>query len=126
MDNTKKLINIFGIASAMEYLHSKSIIHGNLNPSNILLDENYYPKIFDFINSVDEKSSIKFPISINTQSPVYTAPEFYTDHEVTQSGDVFSFGMIVYEILSNKHPFKNEQPLLIQQKIKNGERPEFN
>ena len=124
--DTKKIIIIFGIASAMKYLHSKSIMHGNLKPSNILLDANYYPKIFDFYNSFDEKNSSKFPISSNNQSPIYTAPEFYWENEITKSGDVFSFGMIVYEIISNKKPFLNEQPFMIQQKIASGERPDFN
>lgn len=46
-NNTKKLINIFGIASAMSYLHSMAIIHRDLKPENILEDDSYYPKIAD-------------------------------------------------------------------------------
>lgn len=45
---TKKHIIIFGIASAMSYLHSYNIIHRDLKPANILLDENFYPKIANF------------------------------------------------------------------------------
>ncbi|KAK8881294.1 hypothetical protein M9Y10_004029 [Tritrichomonas musculus] len=56
-DDTKKLINIYGIASGMKYLHSLNIIHCNLNPGNILVDEHFLPKICGF--ELSKKNSIK-------------------------------------------------------------------
>lgn len=47
-DDTKKLINIYGIALSMKYLHHHKILHRNLKPENILLDENLYPKLAIF------------------------------------------------------------------------------
>ena len=47
-DDTKKLINLYGIAMGMSYLHSKHIIHRDLKPANIFLDDHLYPKIGDF------------------------------------------------------------------------------
>lgn len=49
---SKKLINIFGIASAMKHLHSYDIIHRNLSPKSVLLDDDLYPKLYDFSLSV--------------------------------------------------------------------------
>ena len=43
-NDTKRLINIYGIASGMSFLHSQNIIHRNLKPSNILVDELIHPK----------------------------------------------------------------------------------
>ena len=47
-DDTKKLINIYGIASGMAYLHSHNVIHRNLSPESIFLDEFLFPKIGNF------------------------------------------------------------------------------
>lgn len=47
-NDTKKLINIYGIASALKYLHQNNIIHRDLSPSNILLDDFSYPLLADF------------------------------------------------------------------------------
>ena len=47
-NNTKKLINIYGISSALLFLHSQNIIHRDLKPSNILEDDHLYPQISDF------------------------------------------------------------------------------
>lgn len=47
-DDTVKLIIIYGIASAMLYLHSRNIIHRDLKPANVLIDKFLFPKIADF------------------------------------------------------------------------------
>ena len=47
-NHTKKLINIFGIASGMSYLHSHNVLHRDLKPENILVDEYLNSKISDF------------------------------------------------------------------------------
>lgn len=47
-DDTRKLINIYGIACGLLYLHSNNIIHRDMKPDNILMDEYLFPKIADF------------------------------------------------------------------------------
>ena len=67
-DGTKKLINMYGIASAMSYLHANDIIHRDLKPENILLDSYLYPKVCDYgiskTISTSSFSSIRLTSSI--------------------------------------------------------------
>ena len=87
---TKKLINIYGIASGMSYLHSKNILHLNLNPENIIVDDSsFYPKIKDFgING--KIKSLKTLIRLNDFSH-YLAPEVFLNNEYNEYSEVYSF-----------------------------------
>lgn len=82
---TKKLIILYGVASGMEYLHYHSILHRNLKPQNILLDDSFHPKIsgFGLLKITDFLS-----VSMNCPSqkgpkgtPAYMAPEVWSDEK---------------------------------------------
>ena len=105
----------------MPYLHSHNIIHRDLKPANILIDEYLYPKISDFgmpkitdfiTNSmnIQSRKGIKGPAA-------YMPPETISNNESSQLGDVYSFGFIVFEILTNEEPFKNFSFLQIMTKV---------
>ena len=120
-NETTKLINIIGIALGMKYLHSEEIIHCFLNPSSILLDENLYPKItnFDFVTNEYEKDNQEF----NGYYP-YSAPETFKS-QYTKASDVYSYGMIVYEIITNKNIYENIPQYKILSETTKGIRPEM-
>ena len=109
--DTKKLINIYGIASAMKYLHSHKIIHRDLKPANILEDDELFPKIADFGLSKIVHSNAESMTSQSTigfkGTPIYNAPEIWLNYDYSKAGDVYSFSLIFYEIFSLNQPFKN-------------------
>ena len=92
----------------MSCLHSYNIIHRNLNPATILLTSSFIPKLTDFglcthlliMNSMTFQSTNRI-----ASSPAYSAPEILNSDECTKSSDVYSFSMIVYEIVTREKPF---------------------
>ncbi|TKV94599.1 hypothetical protein SEVIR_9G305700v4 [Setaria viridis] len=107
LDWSKLLAIIVGIAHELLYLHKHSrlrVIHRDLKPSNILLDSEMNPKISDF-------GLAKIFSSTNTQANTtrrvvgtygYMAPEYASEGIFSIKSDVFSFGVLVLEILSGK------------------------
>lgn len=121
--DTYKQIILCGVAHGMMTLHSHHILHTNLKPSNILIDENFYPHITDFsILSNPETDSDNLPIS----SAPYLAPEIIIASQCTPKSDVYSFGLIMYEIITGQKPFSNLTDVSnLMSKVVNGERPKF-
>lgn len=125
-NHTKKLINIYGIASGMNYLHSKNIIHRDLKPDNILLDSNYYPKITDFgFSKIFDSESANFQ-SMNGGTIPYMAPELFTENRYDTKVDVYAFSIIVYEIITEKVPYADCSHFsFIAKKVSDHGRPDF-
>ena len=127
---TKKLILIYGIASGMKYLHSHHILNPILNTKNILVDSNFHPKISlndIFLQSIMDANKSKLTSNKFEKSYYYLSPEKLQLKEINEKGDVYSFSLVVYEILSNESPFKNqnEQFDLIKKIINNNFRPKL-
>lgn len=129
-NDTKKLINIYGIASAMAYLHSNEIMHRDLKPANILEDDYLFPKICDFGLSKNFHQNAE---SMSTQStlgmkgtPIYIPPESWETNQYSKSGDVYAFGLIVYELMTLEKPFQGFTiTMLYSRVVSNGYRPDF-
>ncbi|XP_034098457.2 mitogen-activated protein kinase kinase kinase 7-like isoform X2 [Drosophila albomicans] len=113
------------IAKGMEYLHDQKKVHRNLKSKNLLLCNNYRTvKICDF-------GTIKELATVNTEgigTYTYMAPEIcYEGGRYTEMCDVFSFGIVFWEVMSGKKPFYDSQhmlPIALQRKINDeGKRP---
>ncbi|OHT15867.1 hypothetical protein TRFO_13698 [Tritrichomonas foetus] len=93
---TRKAIIAFGIAAGMQFLQHTGYTHGYLTPSNVVFDRNFHPHVNDFWYNIfiPEKNQrfITGPYSI------YSAPERFRLEQQTNRGDVFSYGMILFEL----------------------------
>ena len=113
LELSKLVAIIEGIAHGLLYLHKHSrlrVIHRDLKPSNILLDSEMNPKISDFGLAKIFSSNTEG----NTTTRVvgtygYMAPEYASQGVFSIKSDVFSFGVIIFEILSGKRNSGNQQ-----------------
>jgi serine/threonine protein kinase len=124
MNGTGFAIILYGVASGMAFLHSKGAIHRDLKPENILLDECGWPKIGDFGSSrfVD----VKLTQTTMVGDSLYMAPEMYDSNEYTTAVDVFSYGLIVYELVVGHSVFSpDDPPLVLMRKVTGGVRGEI-
>uniref|UniRef100_A0ACD5ZPN6 Uncharacterized protein n=1 Tax=Avena sativa TaxID=4498 RepID=A0ACD5ZPN6_AVESA len=97
---------ITGICQGLHYLHQKNILHLDLKPANILLDDNWVPKITDFgISRCFDQMQSQVITNI-AGTPGYLAPESFGHTEVTYRNsyrlDIYSLGVVIIEIVTGK------------------------
>jgi serine/threonine protein kinase len=98
-----------GIVIAIEFIHSRGIIHRNLRPENIFLDENYHVKIGGFANSTPKGNILPLDVPHTTEASLYLAPEV-RGPKIRGSVDVYSFALILYELITHRPPFDRSLP----------------
>ena len=95
------------ICSAMDYAHNQGIVHRDITPANIMILKNYAVKVMDFgIARIDSTSMTRTGIAMGT--PNYISPEQLQGKAVDNRCDIFSLGVVMYEMLLNKRPFAGE------------------
>jgi serine/threonine-protein kinase len=111
-----------GMARALAKAHEKGIVHRDLKPDNVMLNEDREVKVLDFglakLLEPDEASAVGTDetASYDTANrlvgtPAYMSPEQATGKPVDARSDVFSFGVILYEMLTGKRPFGGTSPM---------------
>ncbi|KAJ7620554.1 kinase-like domain-containing protein, partial [Mycena polygramma] len=125
--NVDKLL--YEIAQGLLYLHSRSIVHGDLRGSNILINEDWSACLTDFGLSIF--SDATSTMSTNRGGSIYwMAPElldpdrFGNKFGRTPASDVYAFGCVCLELYTGRPPFSNLLEPAALMKVLNGKRPE--
>ena len=115
------------IAKALAYAHSRGVIHRDVKPTNILLSQTGQPMLSDFgvakvMGSEQTQGLTATGASIGT--PEYMAPEQALGKKIDQRVDVYSLGVILYELVTGRRPFIADTPMGVINKVINEPPPD--
>ncbi len=121
----RKLIDYLAdIAEGLEYAHQKGIVHRDIKPANIMLLKTGIIKITDFgIARITASSQTKTGVIKGT--PFYMSPEQISGKKVDGRSDIFSLGVMAFQLLTATVPFKGSSPAALMHKILNEPHPDL-
>jgi len=102
-----KLEIIVMVLKALDYAHKNGVIHRDIKPANLMVLSDYTIKVMDFgIARVDSSSMTRTGVAMGT--PNYISPEQLQGKPVDHRTDIFSLGVVMYEMLVGRRPFRGE------------------
>lgn len=124
--STTERLKIFRtVCSAVHYAHQNLVIHRDLKPSNILVTAEGTPKLLDFGVAKllhpegDAETATHTALALRLMTPEYASPEQVRGGPITSASDVYSLGMLLYELLTGHRPYRlnSRWPLEIAQAV---------
>jgi serine/threonine protein kinase len=108
----------FKCARALDYAHRQGVIHRDIKPTNILVRQDLDVKLADFsiaqLSKMDTTETL--PLGL-VGSPRYMSPEQISEEFITGQTDIFSLGVVLFELLTGRHPFYADNFSRLVQKI---------
>ncbi|MDX8376619.1 MAG: serine/threonine-protein kinase [Mariprofundales bacterium] len=112
------------VAEALNYAHARGVVHRDIKPANIMLLKNKVVKVTDFgIARITVSSKTKTGVVLGT--PSYMSPEQLSGKHVDGRSDLFSLGIMLYELLTGTRPFKGESMATLMFQIANEPHPDI-
>jgi serine/threonine protein kinase len=117
---------IFDCAEALDYAHRRGVIHRDIKPSNLLMTEDMEVKVADFsiAHVIHSQGVDTLPLGF-VGSPRYMSPEQVQEDHVGHQTDLFSLGIVMYEMLTGRHPFGGDNFSRLIYKVLNEEPPQM-
>ncbi len=114
------------VAQALHYAHQHGVIHRDLKPANIMIDEQGRPHVMDF--GLAKRETDEPPLTLEGQvlgTPAYMSPEQARgeSNKVDSRSDVYSLGVVFYELLTGERPFRGNRRMLLLQVLEDDPRP---
>jgi serine/threonine protein kinase len=108
IDPTEAVRIVLDVAEALHHAHQRGLVHRDIKPANILLDTEGRPYVSDFGLALREEDFAQGPTFAGT--PAYMSPEQARSegHRVDGRTDIFSLGVVFYELLTGRPPFQGE------------------
>jgi len=116
----KRVLHVIAsVAEALDYAHHQGVVHRDIKPANIILQDDDQVKVADFgIARVISSSKTQTGVIFGT--PNYMSPEQVAGKKVDGRSDLFSLGVVFYELLSAKKPFQADNLTALMYAIANG------
>ena len=107
---------IMPIAEALDYAHSKGVIHRDVKPSNVLITESGTLMLSDFgiAKILDEEETREFTTTgVGIGTPEYMSPEQALSGEIDARSDIYSLGIVLFELVTGRKPFQASTPMAV-------------